>query len=288
METQTVRPTKDESITPVDPYPNLPNTAMATFRWAQHRGEKDAVYYPESDGKPMADNMGQARWMHFLFSNLERLYRDDPNVLVCTDLLWYPVKGDATTAVAPDVVVIFGRPKYERGSYTQFTEGNVAPQVVFEIISESNTKSEMLEKTEFYQKYGVREFYLYDYNTGGFEVVLFTDGVTRVVSVKTEWTSPLLGVRFVPQARADMEAYFPDGTPFLSYKDVFDLMQFQATQRIAERERANRERERADAETRRAEATAKRAAAEQDRADAAEAEVARLRSLLAANRSGTV
>jgi Uma2 family endonuclease len=45
--------------------------------------------------------------------------------------------------VAPDVMVVFGRPKGERRSYRQWQEGNIAPQVVFEILSSGNTLKEM-------------------------------------------------------------------------------------------------------------------------------------------------
>ena len=75
-------------------------------------------------------------------------------------MLWYPVKGDPKTRVAPDVLVAFGRPKGDRGSYRTWEEENVAPQVVFEILSPGNTTAEMAEKLRFYERYGVEEYYL--------------------------------------------------------------------------------------------------------------------------------
>lgn len=269
--------TKDDFIAPVDPRPNRPYGSRAELLAAQNSGE---VFYPESDGKPMADNMAQAHWMTFLFINLGLLYKDDPNVLVAMDLLWYPIKGKAEIVVAPDVMVIFGRPKYDRGSYKQFEEEGVAPQVVFEIMSDSNTVGEMLKKTGFYQRYGVKEFYLYDPETGAFEVVLFTDSGMNIVSVETEWTSPLLGVRFAPQARADMEVFYPDGSPFRSFKESNELLEFRTRERDRERERANAEKERADQERERADAEAQAR-------QAAEAEIERLRALIAQTGNGS-
>ena len=45
-------------------------------------------------------------------------------------LLWYAVEGDNKIRQAPDAMVAFGRPKGYRGSYRQWEEGGIAPQVV--------------------------------------------------------------------------------------------------------------------------------------------------------------
>ena len=97
---------------------------------------------------------------------LESLYRHDLEVFVAGDLLWYPVEGDSTIRVAPDIMVIFGRPKGYRGSYMQWRENNIAPQTVFEILSPGNRPQEMLHKFSFFQEHGVEEVYLYDPDTG--------------------------------------------------------------------------------------------------------------------------
>lgn len=293
----TTRPAaKDAPIAPPDLQPNRPRS-RAEYARQKRSGEP---FYPESDGKRMADNMAQADWMTFLCHNLRALYKEDPNVLVPMDLLWYPVRGEPLVNVAPDVMVIFGRPKYRRGSYRQFDEDNVAPQVVFSIISDTNTVTEMMEKTVFYQKYGVQEFYLYDPETGAFEAVLFGNGGANIIPIEYEWISPLLGVRFVPQPCADMEVYFPDGEPFQSLQDTRDMLGFRTRERDWAAERAARESDRAERERDRAEreraarqaaeeasqaAEQARQAADQAR-EAAEAEIARLRALLAERGAG--
>ena len=48
------------------------------------------VLYPDSDGKPMAENTIQYRWIVRLVTNLKRLLKDDV-AFVAGDLLWYPV-----------------------------------------------------------------------------------------------------------------------------------------------------------------------------------------------------
>src|SRR5205809_3637619 len=96
---------------------------------------KTPVQYPESDGLPMAENTKQFRWIVTIEGGVDALFREDPNVFVAGDLLWYPVEGNNTIRTAPDVLVAFGRPKGDRGSYLQWLEDNIAPQVVFEVLS---------------------------------------------------------------------------------------------------------------------------------------------------------
>lgn len=54
---------------------------------------------------------------------------------------------------APDVMVTFGRTKGDRGSYMQWKEENIAPHVVFEILSPANTLTEMNKKQVLYDRY---------------------------------------------------------------------------------------------------------------------------------------
>ena len=109
------------------------------------------LLYPESDGKPMSENTEHYRWIVTIKENLEILFAADADVFVAGDLLWYPVEG-SETRVGPDVMVIFGVSKGKRGRYLQWEEGNIAPQVVFEIRSPGNKPKEMREKFDFYQQ----------------------------------------------------------------------------------------------------------------------------------------
>lgn len=97
-------------------------------------------------------------------ANLDILFAVDADVFVAGDLLWYPaqVQEPPVPSQAPDVMVAFGRPKGRRGSYRQWQEANIPPQVVFEILSPGNTPAEMTRKFALYQTYGVEEYYLYD------------------------------------------------------------------------------------------------------------------------------
>ena len=181
---------------------------------------KTTITYPESDGLPMANNTEQFHLLTTIEGNLEILFVDDPQVFVAGDLLWYPVEGDNTIRMAPDVMVALGRPKGRRGSYLQWLEDGISPQVVFEIISPGNRKQEMTEKFAFYEQYGVEEYYLYDPARGRLHGWLRNEqGVLAPIEKMNNWRSPRLDIRFV-LAGLELELYYPDGSRFLSFVEL--------------------------------------------------------------------
>jgi hypothetical protein len=133
--------------------------------------------------------------------------------------LWYPVEGDNKTCQAPDTMVVFGRPKGDRGSYKQWQEENIPPQVVFEILSPSNTRAEMNRKLLFYDRFGVEEYYLYDPDRNSLNGWLRTDNFLDVIEPINQWVSPRLKIRFEP-GETDLQVYHPDGTRFLTYIEI--------------------------------------------------------------------
>ena len=173
------------------------------------------IIYPDSDGQPMADNTKQFRWLVLLKENLECLFAQNPDVFVAGDLLWYPVEGKPEIRVAPDVFVVFGRQKCDRGSYRQWQEDNIAPHVVFEILSPGNTLKEMLKKQQFYDRYGVEEYYIYNPENNELTGLQRREDTLTVIEEIKNWTSPRLGIRFIVTPET-LEVYYPDGSPFLT------------------------------------------------------------------------
>ena len=177
------------------------------------------IDYPESDGRSMADNTKQFRWIVVIKENLELLFVDDPQMFVAGDLLWYPVQGDNTIRQAPDVMVVVGRPKGDRGSYRQWEEAGIAPQVVFEIISPGNRFGEMLRKLSFYERYGVEEYYLYDPDKLELTGLQRQDDTLKIIETMDGWISPRLQIRFQMTAET-LAIYRPDGQRFLTYTEL--------------------------------------------------------------------
>jgi Uma2 family endonuclease len=178
------------------------------------------IEYPDSDGNPMSDNTKQFRWITTIKYNLDWLFANDQNVFVAGDLLWYPVEGNPKRRVAPDVMVAFDRPKGDRGSYKQWLEGDIAPQVVFEILSPGNTANEMSLKLAFYELHDVEEYYVYDPDTNDLSGWKREHGYLTEVLVMQDWISPRLGIRFDLSTPPELQIYRPNGEPFLTFDQV--------------------------------------------------------------------
>ncbi|PZO44211.1 MAG: hypothetical protein DCF19_03150 [Pseudanabaena frigida] len=193
---------------------------------------KPEIIYPDSDGKPMADNTKQFELIVEIKKGLDLLYINEPNVFIAGDLFWYPVQGQSKIVTAPDVMVVFGRPKGDRGSYKQWEEENIAPQVVFEILSPSNDRIEMSKKLLFFDRHKVEEYYLYDPETNLLDIWIRTSEGLEPIAQSDNWTSPRLEVRF-DTSTGRIQLYKPDGTKFYSYIEVNQLLE-QTTQQLAE------------------------------------------------------
>ncbi len=209
----------------------------ATFPRRKVRGRPAGkIVYPESDGRPMADNTEQYEWIVLIRENLETMFANSPDVFVAADLLWYPER-DSKVSTAPDVMVAFGRPKGRRGSYIQREEEDIPPRVVFEILSPSNTSEEMKKKLGFYDRHGVGEYYLYDPGKVTLSGWIRTGKKLRPVRDIRGWRSPELGITFEIE-KTGLSIYDPSGQKFTTH--------------LAERQQAEKERQRAEKESRRA------------------------------------
>ncbi|WP_435183924.1 Uma2 family endonuclease [Cylindrospermopsis raciborskii G7] len=216
------------------------------------------IVYPESDGEPMADNTRQFTWIVKIKENLEILFKYNADVFVAGDLFWYPVKGSNKIKLAPDTMVVFGRPKGHRGSYRQWEEDNIPPQVVFEILSPGNTQDEMDKKKLFYLKHGVEEYYVYDPDRISLEVSIRENNSFKEIKDFSVWTSPRLDVRF-DMTGDELVIYYPDGGRFLSPVELSNYAEQENQRAERETQRAEREKLLKEQETQRAERETQRA-----------------------------
>ena len=199
----------------------------------------EEIIYPCSDGQPMADSTIQYKLIVKIKEGCESLFKNDPNVFVAADLLWYPVEGRPDISQAPDVMVIFGRPKGDRRSYLQFNEDNIAPQVAFEIRSHNDRQTKMYKKLSFYNRYGVDEYYLYDPENNDLSGWQRIEGNLEIIEPVEGWVSPRLGVRF-ELGQAGLEIYRPDGQRFLSYAELEEQGELNRQRAEQEAQRAER------------------------------------------------
>jgi Uma2 family endonuclease len=227
---------------------------------------KPEIIYPDSDGNLMSDNTKQYEWIVKIKENLEILFAPNDDVFIAGDLLWYPVEGSVKTRQAPDVMVVFGRPKGDRGSYKQWQENNLPPQVVFEILSPGNSTKEMAKKILFYQRYRVEEYYIYNPDTIELTGFILEKECLEAIEDINNWVSPRLDIRFKITAD-NLEIYYPHGGKFLTSVELNQRVEEEKERAEQEKQRAEQEKQRADQEKERAEQEKQRAEQEKQRAD---------------------
>ena len=182
-----------------------------------------AVYdpmYPDSDGKPMADNDVQWEWIVLLKQNMLRLFAKQDDVAISADMLIYPDENDPNDSIAPDVFVAFGRPRKERFSYTLAQEDNIFPQVIFEVLSRSNRRSERMTKRNYYEEHQVEEYFEIDPLKHQLKIYTWSAGQLMEIDDPFEYTSSRLGIRFVRTADGKLAVLGPDVKLFLSYQEL--------------------------------------------------------------------
>src|SRR5262249_27202022 len=141
------------------------------------------------------------------------------DVFVGGNQFWYPVEGEPETRQAPDVYVVFGRPKGDRPSYKQWEEGNVPMTVVFEILSPGNPYMEMADKFTFYAAYGAEQYSASAPDSTRLTVSLRRGDVLRRVLPLHDFVSPRLGIGF-DLSGPELVVRRPDGQPFLTFEQL--------------------------------------------------------------------
>jgi Uma2 family endonuclease len=121
------------------------------------------IYYPSSDGKPMAETETHLLVMFEVIDVLRAWYADDPRAWVAGNQLLYYVEGDPRQSTSPDVMVALGIGKEPlRDTYLVWKEGQ-APDLVMEITSRKTRREDVTRKFDLYRDVlKVREYFLFD------------------------------------------------------------------------------------------------------------------------------
>ncbi|MBC7798900.1 MAG: Uma2 family endonuclease [Pyrinomonadaceae bacterium] len=118
------------------------------------------IHYPESDGKPMAETDKHLTQIIYLIESLRNYFRKRDDVYVFGDMMFYYEEGNPRKVIAPDVAVVIGTTKEPRRTFKLWEEKT--PQVVFEISSRSTFNEDFQKKWQLYEKFGVKEYYIFD------------------------------------------------------------------------------------------------------------------------------
>ncbi len=240
---------------------------MSAIPFKQHE-----VYYPESDGKPVAeteihvDELLTARFV------LKEHFRGVDDVYVNGNMLLYFVEGDPRKCVAPDVFVVRGVPNRKRRVFKVWEEGH-APCFVLEVTSDSTRSEDLRKKKDLYEHLGVEEYFLFDPlrdylepSLRGFRLV---EGRYRPVEPEADGSlaSRTTGTRLRQEAQHQLRFLKAEtGEPLLRIEEVRDRAEM-AEGALREADSERRKARNAEAERQRAES----------RLAAAEEELARLR-----------
>ena len=119
-------------------------------------------FYPSSDGKPMAETDWHRKRLMELLQIIDHHFREHDDVYVSGDLLIYYKMGDNTKSVAPDIFVVRGVAKKQRGTYLTWEESHT-PDFVLELASPSTVQHDLTRKKDLYASVlKVKEYYIYD------------------------------------------------------------------------------------------------------------------------------
>jgi Uma2 family endonuclease len=162
-----------------------------------------AVFYPSTDGKPVAETYWH---LYALLVTLEVLkqYLKGRRATVLGNQFLYYAEGFPKLRVAPDVMVIFDVAPGGRDNYKIWEEKQV-PAVVFEMTSKSTKAEDMSEKKTLYERLGVQEYWLFDpkgewiktqlrgYRLEETGYALITDGRSEPLNLRLQVEEQLIG-----------------------------------------------------------------------------------------------
>ena len=232
--------------------------------------KKREVFYPESDGKPMAETDTHRNLMFDIIETLKRRFAADADVYVTGNIMFYYVEGDPHKSISPDAMVVKGVEKRDRRTFRLWDER--PPCVVFEISSRKTKSEDFKKKLQLYAQFGVPEYYIFDPEqmnaAKAWTVFHLMNGEYRQVAIENgRIYSPELGLEIV-QVSQTLRFFDPATQELLPTNEEVDFA----------RQHAEAEKQRAEAE-RDAEAVARRQA--ESEAAQKDAEIARLLAELA-------
>ena len=232
--------------------------------------------YPDSDGRPMADNTPQFWSINLVSSMLDVWFGACEDVYIGGDTLIYYRQGKPEYCVAPDIYVVFGvRGIGALGSYKLWEIGK-APDFVLEVASPSSTRQDRGNKPALYASLGVREYWRFDPRSAQMQQPLVGQRLHRGHYTDLPVSNPpgrVAARSAVLDLLLEAERFGPRGRPAYGPWGLF-LRDPGSGRRIPDHR----------GEKVRADAAEERADAAEQRASAAEAENARLRAALAAAR----
>ena len=135
---------------------------MSTVKTQTTIGKAPEVFYPSSDGEPMAETPIHIRALVLLLEAMDDFLAAQTATYIGADMFWYWKEGDNKACRAPDLMVIKGVGREERRSFFSWREQGAVPCLIIEIVAERTWREDLYEKTKLYASLGVQEYFLFD------------------------------------------------------------------------------------------------------------------------------
>ncbi len=125
-------------------------------------GTAPTLFYPESDGEPMAETGKHVRLLLDMIETIDRHFQDAPDVHVCGNMFIYYEEGNPRKVISPDVFMVRGVSKKDLRTYKTW-EQQPYLDFVLELASPSTFSRDFAEKKDIYEQIlRVKEYYIYD------------------------------------------------------------------------------------------------------------------------------
>ena len=125
-------------------------------------GTAPTLFYPESDGEPMAETGKHVKLLLDMIETIDRHFQDAPDVHVCGNMFVYYEEGNPRKVISPDVFMVRGVSKKDLRTYKTW-EQQPHLDFVLELASPSTFSRDFAEKKTIYERIlRVKEYYIYD------------------------------------------------------------------------------------------------------------------------------
>jgi len=172
----------------------------------------------KSKNESLIYNTLQFEQIELLKSGLDFEFSKKENFFVANNLIWYPEAKNSENQMTPDIMVV-NRPKAQRHAYQQWKEENIAPLVVFEVISPIDNFAKLLHKFKFYEANHVQEFYLFNPENQTIEGWIRQDTELVEIEKMDGFRSPSLGIVFKSSGEK-IEVFHANGCKFKTYTEI--------------------------------------------------------------------
>jgi Uma2 family endonuclease len=217
-----------------------------TFDSTANRATNPEIFYPSSDGEPLAESYDH---LYVIMTTLAMLlaHLKGQQATVLADQFLYYAQGFPRLRVAPDVMVIFDVEPGGRDNYKIWEEGRV-PSVIFEMTSPGTRSRDDVEKKHLYESLGVTEYWQFDPRSEWIPEQLRgyrLQGDEEPVYVPiTDNLSQILQLRLVVEDKIIAFYRLDNGVKLLPLEELNIEIERQTQRAEAEAQRADREAQR--------------------------------------------